>query len=146
MNFDRVIVNDHKFCCLMEYASLGTYLYFWCDRVPESFAGASRLGVWPQDSMYREQWKSPERKVYIPKHLTSLWIENCCYFGRLKAAGLPVRFCTNETTMTRNMLTEKLHRLGFSMKDEEIFPPIPAVCKVLQKRNLRPHLLVHPSK
>lgn len=64
---------------------------------------------------------------------------------RLQSAGLPVRFCTNETTMTRNMLTEKLHRLGFSMKDEEIFPPIPAVCKVLQKRNLRPHLLVHPT-
>ncbi|XP_056004921.1 uncharacterized protein LOC125660289 [Ostrea edulis] len=64
---------------------------------------------------------------------------------RLKSAGLPVRFCTNETTMTRTMLTEKLHKLGFTMNEKEIFPPIPAVCKVLQKRNLRPHLLVHPK-
>ncbi|XP_062577264.1 phospholysine phosphohistidine inorganic pyrophosphate phosphatase-like [Saccostrea cucullata] len=64
---------------------------------------------------------------------------------RLKAAGLAVRFCTNETTMTRGMLTEKLHVLGFSMSEQEIFPPIPAICKVLQKRNLRPHLLINPK-
>ncbi|OWF38274.1 Phospholysine phosphohistidine inorganic pyrophosphate phosphatase [Mizuhopecten yessoensis] len=65
---------------------------------------------------------------------------------RLKDAGLPVRFCTNETTCTRQVLVDKLKRLGFTdMKPEEVFPPIPAMCQVLKERGLRPHLLIHPS-
>lgn len=61
---------------------------------------------------------------------------------RLKASGLPVRFCTNETTTTRKKLVEKLSKVGFELKETEIFPPIPAVCKILQQRSLRPYLIV----
>jgi ribonucleotide monophosphatase NagD (HAD superfamily) len=69
------------------------------------------------------------------------------YFNyRLKASGLPVRFCTNETTTTRKKLVEKLSKVGFELKETEIFPPIPAVCKILQQRSLRPYLIVTDGK
>ncbi|XP_053407272.1 phospholysine phosphohistidine inorganic pyrophosphate phosphatase-like isoform X2 [Mercenaria mercenaria] len=64
------------------------------------------------------------------------------YIRQLKASSLPVRFCTNETTTTRKCLVEKLSKVGFELKETEIFPPIPAICKILQQRNLRPYLIV----
>ena len=36
------------------------------------------------------------------------------------ASGIPVRFVTNETQKTRTALVQKLHRLGFSMPDENV--------------------------
>ncbi|XP_071949141.1 phospholysine phosphohistidine inorganic pyrophosphate phosphatase-like [Antedon mediterranea] len=63
--------------------------------------------------------------------------------NRLKSAGLKVRFCTNETLCTRQVLVTKLTKLGFDIKMEEVFSPIPAVCHVLRQQNLIPHLLVH---
>lgn len=39
--------------------------------------------------------------------------------GRL-ISGIPVRFVTNETQKTRDALLQKLHRLGFSMKAEQM--------------------------
>ncbi|PVD30038.1 hypothetical protein C0Q70_09299 [Pomacea canaliculata] len=65
--------------------------------------------------------------------------------NRLKEAGIPIRFCTNETTTTRKNLVDRLQKLGFSIKEEEVFSPAPAVCQVLRQRGLRPHLLVHPA-
>ncbi|KAL8609417.1 hypothetical protein ACOMHN_019906 [Nucella lapillus] len=65
--------------------------------------------------------------------------------SRLKASGLPVRFCTNETTTTRSQLVTRLQAIGFNIKEEEVYPPAPAVCRILQQRGLRPHLLVHPA-
>ncbi|XP_074643171.1 phospholysine phosphohistidine inorganic pyrophosphate phosphatase-like [Tubulanus polymorphus] len=63
---------------------------------------------------------------------------------RLMSANVPVRFCTNETQCTRSYIVSKLQRLGFEqIKDALVFPPAPAVCKVLKERGLRPHLLVH---
>ncbi|XP_041368139.1 phospholysine phosphohistidine inorganic pyrophosphate phosphatase-like [Gigantopelta aegis] len=64
---------------------------------------------------------------------------------RLKASSLPVRFCTNETQCTKRMLVDKLQHLGFTMSENEVFPPAPAMCHILKQRNLRPHLLVHPD-
>ncbi|XP_060064947.1 phospholysine phosphohistidine inorganic pyrophosphate phosphatase-like isoform X1 [Ylistrum balloti] len=64
---------------------------------------------------------------------------------RLKEAGLPVRFCTNETTYTSQALVEKMKGFGFDIKPEEVFSPIPAMCQVLKERELHPHLLVHPN-
>ncbi|KAK6185350.1 hypothetical protein SNE40_007603 [Patella caerulea] len=60
----------------------------------------------------------------------------------LNKLGIPVRFCTNETQCTRRKLVKKLHELGFSMEESHVFPPIPAMCKILKKRGLRPHTLV----
>ncbi|XP_014666351.1 PREDICTED: phospholysine phosphohistidine inorganic pyrophosphate phosphatase-like [Priapulus caudatus] len=62
--------------------------------------------------------------------------------NRLKASGVPVRFCTNATETTRVNLVAKLNRIGFSLEPNEVFPPAPAVCQILKERGLRPHLLV----
>jgi len=64
---------------------------------------------------------------------------------KLYKSGLQVRFCTNETTMTRDSLVQQLKGLGFNLIEKHVFPPVPAMCKVLSERNLRPHLLVHPD-
>ncbi|KAL4231210.1 hypothetical protein ACF0H5_008792 [Mactra antiquata] len=61
---------------------------------------------------------------------------------KLKSSGLSLRFCSNETTVTRKTLIEKLNSVGFSLSEAELFTPVPAVCKILKERNLRPHLLV----
>lgn len=65
--------------------------------------------------------------------------------NRLLDSGLQVRFCTNETTVTRKQLVSELQTLGFNVEEAKVFPPIPALCKILKERSLRPHLLVHPD-
>ncbi|XP_077992626.1 phospholysine phosphohistidine inorganic pyrophosphate phosphatase-like [Glandiceps talaboti] len=64
---------------------------------------------------------------------------------RLKASDLQVRFCTNETQVTREILVTNLRKLGFDIERKEVFAPAPAVCHVMKERGLRPHLLVHPA-
>jgi len=63
--------------------------------------------------------------------------------NQLNESGFKVRFCTNETTMTRQSLVQQLRDLGFTIDESHVFPPVPAMCQVLKERNLRPHLLVH---
>ncbi|KAH9518555.1 hypothetical protein Btru_017130 [Bulinus truncatus] len=65
--------------------------------------------------------------------------------NRLLSSSLSVRFCTNETTVTRSTLVNQLKSLGFTIDEEKVFPPIPALCSILKERSLRPHLLVHPD-
>ena len=65
---------------------------------------------------------------------------------RLKASGLPVRFCTNETTTNRKDLVRRLKDIGFHIEENEVFPPAPATSLILKQRGLRPHLLVHERK
>uniref|UniRef100_A0A8C8SG29 Phospholysine phosphohistidine inorganic pyrophosphate phosphatase n=1 Tax=Pelusios castaneus TaxID=367368 RepID=A0A8C8SG29_9SAUR len=62
---------------------------------------------------------------------------------KIKASGLKLQFCTNETEATRAKFVEKLQRLGFNISVNEVTAPAPAVCRILKERNLRPHLLVH---
>ncbi|XP_053162365.1 phospholysine phosphohistidine inorganic pyrophosphate phosphatase isoform X3 [Hemicordylus capensis] len=62
---------------------------------------------------------------------------------RIKASGLKLRFCTNETQATRDKFVGKLQRLGFDIVVDEVTAPAPAACRILKERNLRPHLLVH---
>nr|XP_056705885.1 phospholysine phosphohistidine inorganic pyrophosphate phosphatase [Euleptes europaea] len=62
---------------------------------------------------------------------------------KIKASGLKLRFCTNETQATREKFVEKLQRLGFDIAVNEVTAPAPAVCCILKERNLRPYLLVH---
>lgn len=62
---------------------------------------------------------------------------------KLKDSNIPVRFCTNETSKTRQMLIQKLQSIGFSVTENEVFPPIPAVCQILKSRGLRPYLVVN---
>ncbi|TRY63027.1 hypothetical protein TCAL_05569 [Tigriopus californicus] len=60
-------------------------------------------------------------------------------------SGIQVRFLTNETQRTRRNLMEKLHRLGFSMNETDIFPPALAMSSIALEKNLRPFLLVHEN-
>nr|XP_003218634.2 PREDICTED: phospholysine phosphohistidine inorganic pyrophosphate phosphatase isoform X1 [Anolis carolinensis]XP_008104945.1 PREDICTED: phospholysine phosphohistidine inorganic pyrophosphate phosphatase isoform X1 [Anolis carolinensis]XP_008104946.1 PREDICTED: phospholysine phosphohistidine inorganic pyrophosphate phosphatase isoform X1 [Anolis carolinensis]XP_016847707.1 PREDICTED: phospholysine phosphohistidine inorganic pyrophosphate phosphatase isoform X1 [Anolis carolinensis] len=62
---------------------------------------------------------------------------------KIKASGLKLRFCTNETQATREKFVEKLQRLGFDIVVNEVTAPAPAACRILKERQLRPHLLVH---
>lgn len=64
---------------------------------------------------------------------------------KLRDAGLAVRFVTNETQMTRGTMVSCLLDLGYTVQEEDIVPPCPALISLLQQENLRPHLLVHPS-
>lgn len=64
---------------------------------------------------------------------------------RLKAAGYEVRFCTNEDQCTREQLVAKLGRFGFDLSPSELFSPSPIARKLIQERNLRPFLLIHPG-
>ncbi|NWQ76812.1 LHPP phosphatase, partial [Columbina picui] len=63
--------------------------------------------------------------------------------SRIKASGLKLRFCTNETQATREEFVKKLRGLGFDISVAEVTAPAPAACRILKERNLRPHLLVH---
>ncbi|XP_058044579.1 phospholysine phosphohistidine inorganic pyrophosphate phosphatase isoform X3 [Ahaetulla prasina] len=62
---------------------------------------------------------------------------------KIKASGLKLQFCTNETQATRDKFVKKLQHLGFDIAVNEVTAPAPAVCRILKERNLRPHLLVH---
>ncbi|NXA34496.1 LHPP phosphatase, partial [Eudromia elegans] len=62
---------------------------------------------------------------------------------KIKASGLKLRFCTNETQATREKFVKKLQGFGFDISVDEVTAPAPAACRVLRERSLRPHLLVH---
>ncbi|KGL99437.1 Phospholysine phosphohistidine inorganic pyrophosphate phosphatase, partial [Charadrius vociferus] len=63
--------------------------------------------------------------------------------NRIKASGLKLRFCTNETQATRENFVKKLQGMGFDISVAEVTAPAPAACCILKERSLRPHLLVH---
>lgn len=62
---------------------------------------------------------------------------------KLKAAGVPVKFCTNETQCTREKLVNKLNNFGFSLTLDEVYSPAPLAKTYIKKNKLRPYLLVH---
>ena len=61
--------------------------------------------------------------------------------SRLRQDGYKLRFCTNETQITRRALVEKLQRLGFAIEEEEVHCPAPACQQFISEHNLRPYLL-----
>ncbi|XP_068876326.1 phospholysine phosphohistidine inorganic pyrophosphate phosphatase isoform X1 [Aphelocoma coerulescens] len=62
---------------------------------------------------------------------------------RIKASGLKLQLCTNETQATRENFVRKLRAMGFDVSVAEVTAPAPAACHLLKERGLRPHLLVH---
>ncbi|XP_033371452.1 phospholysine phosphohistidine inorganic pyrophosphate phosphatase isoform X2 [Parus major] len=62
---------------------------------------------------------------------------------RIKASGLKLQLCTNETQATRENFVRKLRAMGFDISVAEVTAPAPAACRLLKERGLRPHLLVH---
>ncbi|NXC83576.1 LHPP phosphatase, partial [Cercotrichas coryphoeus] len=62
---------------------------------------------------------------------------------RIKASGLKLQLCTNETQAPRAGFVRKLRAMGFDISVAEVTAPAPAACRLLRERGLRPHLLVH---
>ncbi|NXO73497.1 LHPP phosphatase, partial [Phainopepla nitens] len=62
---------------------------------------------------------------------------------RIKASGLKLQLCTNETQATREDFVRKLRAMGFDVSVAQVTAPAPAACRLLRERGLRPHLLVH---
>jgi HAD superfamily hydrolase (TIGR01458 family) len=62
--------------------------------------------------------------------------------GRLRAAGLPLRFATNVTSRSRRALRDKLQGLGFDVSADDIFMPGMAARTYLTAHALTPYLLV----
>ncbi|XP_045601598.1 phospholysine phosphohistidine inorganic pyrophosphate phosphatase isoform X2 [Procambarus clarkii] len=65
--------------------------------------------------------------------------------ARLRKAGIPVRFVTNETCATQADVVKKLRHHNFSLSEADIFSPVPAVISILKNQGLVPHILVHPA-
>lgn len=65
--------------------------------------------------------------------------------GRLRAAGLPLRFLTNSTRRPKKAILGKLAAMGFDADASEILTPAEAACDWLRNEGFAPHLLVHPD-
>ncbi len=65
--------------------------------------------------------------------------------GRLRAAGIPVRFLTNTTRTPRRLIAAQLQRMGVAVGQDELFTPARSACEWLAERGMRAHLLVHPA-
>jgi len=63
----------------------------------------------------------------------------------LRAAGIPIRFVTNTTRLTRATLVNRLARMGLEAPLQHLFTPVVAARHYLIDRRLTPHLLVHPD-
>ncbi|MFO1371588.1 MAG: TIGR01458 family HAD-type hydrolase [Candidatus Competibacteraceae bacterium] len=61
----------------------------------------------------------------------------------LRAAGIPVRFVTNTTRLTRSAIVNRLARMGLEVPIQHLFTPVVAARNYLIARRLTPHLLVH---
>ena len=57
-----------------------------------------------------------------------------------------VKFLSNESTATREKFVQKLEKLGFELKPEDLITPAPSCAKYIREHNLRPHLLVHDGE
>ncbi|KAK3826017.1 MAG: HAD-like domain-containing protein [Benniella sp.] len=64
---------------------------------------------------------------------------------RLRASGIPFRFCTNTTQSSGDTLANKLKGLGFNVNREEIFTSLSACRQLVKSRGLRPLLLLEPD-
>ena len=65
--------------------------------------------------------------------------------ARLKAGGLAVRYLTNITRQSRDVLRGKLESMGLDVAEYELFMPAIAARRYLLKQGLKPLLLVHSA-
>ncbi len=63
----------------------------------------------------------------------------------LRAAGIPTRFVTNTTRLTRAAIVNRLASMGLDVPIEHLFTPVVVARQYLIARRLTPHLLVHPD-
>jgi HAD superfamily hydrolase (TIGR01458 family) len=65
--------------------------------------------------------------------------------ARLKQQLPHVRYLTNTTRSTRRSLVARLVKLGLKIEEAEVFSAPQAARQLLQQRDLRPLLLIHPD-
>lgn len=65
--------------------------------------------------------------------------------GRLRDAGLAVRFLTNTTRSSHRQLLDKLRTMGLDVAEDELFTPSLAARRLIEQEGYVPHLLVHPA-
>ncbi|XP_017759870.1 PREDICTED: haloacid dehalogenase-like hydrolase domain-containing protein 2 [Eufriesea mexicana] len=65
--------------------------------------------------------------------------------NRLRSANIPIKFVTNTTKESGNFLHNRLIRLGFNIKKEEIFSSLAAARNLIILRKLNPMLLIDPA-
>lgn len=65
--------------------------------------------------------------------------------GRIRAAGLPLRFVTNTTRRPRRRIGEDLVSLGLEVSNEDILTPASMARDLLARQKLDPFLVVHPD-
>lgn len=63
----------------------------------------------------------------------------------LRAAGIPMRFVTNTTRLTRAAIVNRLARMGLDVSAQHLLTPVVVARQYLIDRQLTPHLLVHPD-
>lgn len=61
---------------------------------------------------------------------------------RLRASDVKIKFVTNTTKESKRVLHERLIRIGFQIKVDEIFTSLTAARQLLDKRNLQPYMLI----
>jgi len=65
--------------------------------------------------------------------------------GRLRDAGLPLRFLTNTTRRSRRQVIADLARMGLDVSDGELLTPARLARAYVAKHGLSPFLVVHPD-
>jgi HAD superfamily hydrolase (TIGR01458 family) len=65
--------------------------------------------------------------------------------GRLAGAGLAVRYVTNTTRSPRSTIMAKLSRLGFSIREDEVYTAPLAARDYCEAHGLTAFLVVHPN-
>ena len=63
----------------------------------------------------------------------------------LRAAGIPLRFVTNTTRLTRTTVIERLADMGLEVTLPQLFTPVVAAREYLTTHQLTPYPLVHPA-
>ncbi|XP_043792220.1 haloacid dehalogenase-like hydrolase domain-containing protein 2 isoform X2 [Apis laboriosa] len=64
--------------------------------------------------------------------------------NRLRNANIPYKFVTNTSKESSNLLYNRLTKLGFTVKKEEIFSSLIATRKLIISKKLNPMLLIDP--
>ncbi|XP_047487427.1 haloacid dehalogenase-like hydrolase domain-containing protein 2 [Penaeus chinensis] len=61
---------------------------------------------------------------------------------KLRATDVKVKFVTNTTKESKRKLHERLTKIGFDIHKDEIFTSLTAARQLIDKRNLRPYMLI----
>ena len=64
---------------------------------------------------------------------------------RITESGMPVRYITNSTRSPSTSIFHKLQKMGFAIKEEEIFTAPLAANNYLIENRLSPYYLIHPD-